>query len=417
MSLKGALSHSSLITAAKAFSLLSIDRVCQVAATLFVSGLIARGVGIEGYGHWQLALSILFVLATLSNFASNDVTVPMVVGHPDGGREVVAAALKLRYRAALVNIFVGVALAYLWPNGPTLLVLVLLPILLREPVLAVMMWCMSSGNIKPYFNVSILSLCIRVLGTLAVYLAGLPLYYYVLPLIAENIFFIGRLLMVASKDGIKVFAPLSKDLLGNMFRLSAWGWLSAVAALAGQRMDRLFLSLHIGPGELGIYSAAAQINDNWYYLGILLAGGLGPALIYRADSSRVLRNTALLAAGAAAFSLIGAAIISLGAPVWTHLIFGSQFDATAQVLSVSTWATALVPIDMMLVLPFLKWGKMKFVAIKNVVVTIFVLIGAYVLFPVLGIYAPVASFAGAYLLAILVTVVVLRGVISNAEVK
>jgi PST family polysaccharide transporter len=331
------------------------------------------------------------------------------------GKAVIAAALRLRYRAALVNVVIGCGLAFLWPNGPTVLVLLLLPVLLREPVIAVMMWCMANGNIKPYFNVSISSLCVRVISTLTVYFLDLPLYFYVLPLILENVVFIGFLLKLAHQDGIKIFGRLPGKLLGDIFMISGWGWLSAVAALAGQRLDRLFLSVHISAEDLGIYAAAAQINDNWYYLGILLAGGLGPALIYRADANRVIKNTAILAAGTTLICLIGASIISFGAPYWTQIIFGVQFERSAVILSVSTWAIALVPIDMMLALPFLRIGRMRYVALKNIIVAISILAGSYMLFPVIGIYAPVASFAFAYVFSILITVMVLKGMKINAE--
>ncbi|WP_414154085.1 hypothetical protein [Pseudomonas sp. BNK-43-a] len=389
--------------ALRAFSWLSIDRVCQVATTLFVSGLIARGVGVDAYGHWQLALSLLFVLATLSNVASNEVTVPLTISQKENGPQVIAAALRLRYRAVFFNVGIGVLLAFFWPEGPTLLVLMLLPVLLREPVLAVMMWCMAVGDIKPYFNISIFTLVIRVVGTLLVYFSGKPLYWYVLPLLIENVFFIGLLLRQATKAGVKFLDPISPTLTRNMLRLSVWGWLAAVAALASQRADRLVLSLLVSPQELGLYSAAAQINDNWYYLGVLLAGGLGPALIYRVAPERVLRNAVILSIAALCIGLLGSAVLTLLSTELSHWVFGEKFSGAAPILSVTTWIVALVPVDMMLALPFLRWGRMRWIAFKNLGILAVTLIGAFLLHESLGLYSPAVSLLAAYLGSILIT--------------
>lgn len=399
------MSNRVLGAALRAFSWLTIDRVCQVATTLFVSGLIARGVGVEAYGHWQLALSLLFVLATLSNVASNEVTVPLTIAEKEQGPQVIAAALRLRYKAVFVNFGVGALLAFFWPDGPTVLLLMLLPVLLREPVLAVMMWCMAVGDVKPYFSISIFTLVVRVVGTLTIYFLGKPLYWYVLPLLIENVFFISMLLNLARKAGVKFFAPIAATLTSSMLKLSVWGWLAAVAALASQRADRLVLSLFVSPEQLGLYSAAAQINDNWYYLGVLLAGGMGPALIYRVAPEKVLRNTLILAGVALAVGVFGSLFLTLLSAQLSHLVFGEKFIGSANILSVTTWIVALVPVDMMLALPFLRWGRMRWIAFKNLAILAVTLAGAFLLYEKFGMYSPAVSLLGAYMVSIIVTLV------------
>lgn len=408
MSVKLVVNRPSLAKAARAFSWLTVDRIGQVATTLTVSALIARGAGVESYGQWQVALSLLFMLATLSNFASNDVTIPLVIAKGEEGKNVISAALKLRFIAAIFNIGVGFLLALFWPGTSTLLVILILPILLREPVIAVMMWFMAIGNIKPYAQISILTLVVRLFCTLIIYLTNKPLYWYVIPLLVENILFVGLLLREAKKEKIGLFQSVSTELLRSMAYLSGWGWLAAVASLAIMRADRLLLSALAPADTLGLYSAAAQINDNWYYLGILMAGGLAPTLIYRANQNLVVRNTIVLALAVIITCAFGAAFISFFSNDIVLIIFGKQFQASAEILKITTWTTALIPIDMILCLPLLHFRKIKWVAIKNICILLGVLSTAYFLFPIYGVYSPAIALATGYLISIILNCLKIR---------
>ncbi|MGE8178729.1 hypothetical protein [Pseudomonas fluorescens] len=408
MSLITTINKPSLIKAVRAFSWLTIDRVGQVATTLIVSALLARGAGIESYGQWQVALSLLFMLATLSNFANNDVTIPLVISKGSEGTSVISAALKLRFMAAIFNMGIGVLLALFWPGTSTLLVILILPILLREPVIAVMMWFMATGNIRPYALISISTLIIRLTCTVIVYLADKAVYWYVAPLLIENIFFVGLLLLEAKKEKVGLFQSVPADLLRSMARLSGWGWFAAVASLAIMRVDRLLLSTLISPESLGLYSAAAQINDNWYYLGILMAGGLAPTLIYRAKPSLVVRNTIALTLAVILVCVMGAGFISFFSKNIILIIFGKEFETAAAILKLTTWATALIPIDMILSLPLLRFGKIKWIAIKNICIFLGVLSAAYFLFPRYGVFSPPLALAAGYLLSITFTSLKIR---------
>ncbi|MFU2328096.1 hypothetical protein [Pseudomonas sp. NFX98] len=408
MSLKVAINRPSLAKAVRAFSWLTIDRIGQVLTTLTVSALIARGAGVESYGQWQVALSLLFMLATLSNFASNDVTIPLVIAKGDHGKSVISAALKLRFMAALFNIGVGVLLALFWPGTSPLLVILILPILLREPVIAVMMWFMATGNVRPYALISISTLIVRLFCTLVIYLADKPLYWYVIPLLIENVFFVGLLLREAKKEKIGLFQTVPSELLRSMAYLSGWGWLAAVASLAIMRADRLLLSALVPADSLGLYSAAAQINDNWYYLGILMAGGLAPTLIYRAKPDLVVRNTIVLTLAVLSTCVVGAAFISFFSNSIVLIIFGKEFQASVDILKITTWTTALIPIDMILSLPLLHFRKIKWVAIKNICILLGVLSIAYLLFPLYGIYSPAIALATGYLVSITLTCLKIR---------
>jgi O-antigen/teichoic acid export membrane protein len=408
MSLIARINKPSIVKAVRAFSWLTIDRAGQVITTLTVSALLARGAGVESYGQWQVALSLLFMLATLSNFASNDVTIPLVIAKGAEGKSVISAALKLRFLAALFNIGLGILLALFWPGTSTLLVILILPILFREPVIAVMMWFMATGNIRPYALISISTLVIRLFCTIVIYLAGKPLYWYVIPLLIENIFFVGLLLHEAKKEKIGLFQKVPTEFLRSMAHLSGWGWLAAVASLAIMRADRLLLSTLVPADSLGLYSAAAQINDNWYYLGILMVGGLAPTLIYRAHPGVIVRNTVMLTIAVLSICAMGAAFISFFSKEIILIIFGKAFDATADILKITTWTTALIPIDMILSLPLLHFRKIKWVAIKNICILLGVITIAYFLFPRFGIFSPAVALATGYLTSIILTCIKIR---------
>lgn len=394
------------VSAATAFRntmLLGVDRVAQLAATLLASALLARGMGPAAYGDWQLAASFLFILATLTNVVSGDVLVPMIVRSEAAAPAAVATALRLRFVAALAGIVLGLVLVLTWPGLPPWLMLALLPLLLREPLQAVYLLYVARGDVRPYFLASLLSLAIRLGGTWAIYASGLPPLFYVLPLYAENAWYVGRLGWLALAQGVRPGLRLPAGLAGALLIGSRWSWLAGLALLGALRLDRPLLSLVLSAEQLGHYVAAAQVNDNWYYIGLLIGSGVGPALVYRAPDHLYLRNTLYLMGLVGLGAFLAAAAIALLANDFAVLVFGSEFAESGAILSQTVWAYALIPIEMTATLVFLRAGRLRWMALKNLCILAVTLGLGVLLFPSLGLYAPAAAIAVSFTCSIAVT--------------
>lgn len=397
----------SILAATRNAGWLVLDRAAQVAVTIAAGALIARTVGVEAFGSWQVAITILFLLTAASNVANADVTVPLAIAAGPSGPAAIRAALRLRLLAAGAAALIAAGTVLLFfPDGRTAgLLLLLLPLLARDPFAAVTMWFVAQGDVRPYVVVSLATLALRLAGTASVFLLSGPVESFVLPLYAENAAFAALLLLLARSRGILAPGTSPAGLVREMARRSLLGWLATILLLASLRADRFILSLLLPPDLFGLYSAAAQINDNWFHVGLLISSAYGPILIYRARSGTHARNAVLLAVAGGAGCAFAAALISLNATAIAGFVFGRDFMAAGPILAVTVWPAALLPVDTMLSLPMLHDGRLGWILRKNAVILALTVAGTVLLFPVLGVYAPAGATGGAYLSAVAWTAV------------
>lgn len=386
----------SILVAVRNAGWLVLDRTVQVTVAVSAGAMTARAVGVEAFGSWQLALTMLFMLAAASNLANADVTVPLAIR---AGPAAAGTALRLRLLATGTAglLAAGTVLAFFPDERAAGLLLLLLPLLAREPFVAVTMWFVAQGHVRPYVLVSLSALVLRFAGTVAVFLLAGTVESFALPLYAESVAYIALMILLAHRGGVLATGTPPRELVREMIGRSARGWLAAILLLASLRADRFILSFLLPPDLFGLYSAAAQINDNWFHVSLLAANAFGPALVYRARPGTQTRNATLLAVAAGAGCALVAAVISLNATAIAGIVFGGDFAAAGPILAVTVWPAALLPADTMLSLPMLHAGRLGWIARKNALILAVTVVGTCLLFPTLGVYAPAAATAAAYL--------------------
>ena len=312
---------------------LGTERLVQIGVAILISGMLARYFGPETFGKWQYANTLLLVIAPLTWVCGAEILVPLIVReqtttqakvhpktlHADTGHSldaILGSAFTLRFTVSLAALLLcwGVlSIGWLDPLVAAMLAGLAVTMIFREPFGVVSAWLQSQTHSKPALLIS-LSTAILKAGAVFILVRSLVAPGRFGWLWAAEAALIGLLLVLYfigrhhGRLGWHIRPALFKHLVsaGTVF------WLGLICMYLFLKLDRLVLEHFVSYAELGRYSAAQQLNENWITLGLMLAQTLAPAFIYRIENTQILRRNVLrLMALTALVMVCGAVFLDL----------------------------------------------------------------------------------------------------------
>ena len=117
--------------------------------------------------------------------------------------------------------------------------------------------------------------------------------------------------------------------------------------------------------DLGRYSAAQQLNENWITLALMLAQTIAPAFVYRvSDAAQLRRNIGRLIAMTAALKIGGAIVLDLLAGFIISHVFGPAYTGAIDIFRWAVWLSVPAGIEAIGNLIVLKY-QAKFVLLAK----------------------------------------------------
>ena len=409
------IAHPDIAKAARNIVWLGLERLTQIAVAIAIAGLLARYFGPDVFGKWQYANTLLLVLAPITWVCGAEILVPTIVqrGEADLGA-VLGSAFVLRFAVsalALAATWGGVAAGLTDPVVGAMLAGLAVTMLFREPFIGVVnSWLQSLTYSKPQLVTSM----IAALGKLAlVYLlvrmsASAPRFAWLWAVEAAAI---GAVLLAyyARRHGGKLGWRVEHALLRHFASAGAVFWVGLVCMYLFLKLDRLMLERAISFADLGRYSAAQQINENWIALALMLAQTIAPAFVYRVqDPARLLRNVMRLMVLAAGLMISGALVLdALGSIVITR-VFGANFADAIPIFRWCVWLSVPAGVEAIGNLVLLKY-QAKFVVLTKWLLAFAVAFAVnLVAIARIGAYGALAGLAAGYCAAVAVNVYYIR---------
>jgi polysaccharide transporter, PST family len=166
------------------------------------------------------------------------------------------------------------------------------------------------------------------------------------------------------------------------------------------KLDRLMLERAISFADLGRYSAAQQLNENWITLALMLAQTLAPAFVYRVQElAQLRRNMWRLTAMTALLMIAGAAVLDLLAGFIIRRVFGPDFVEAIDIFRWAVWLSVPAGIEAIGNLVVLKY-QAKFVLLSKWLLALAVACVVNLLaIPRMGAYGALVGLACGYLAA------------------
>ncbi|SIT50201.1 Membrane protein involved in the export of O-antigen and teichoic acid [Paraburkholderia piptadeniae] len=354
---------------------LGLERLTQIGVAIAISGVLARYFGPDVFGKWQYANTLLLVLSPITWVCGAEILVPTIVHRQQEQLGTVlgsAFALRLLVSAvALLLTWAGIAAGFTDPLVGAMLAGLAVTMLLREPLVGVInAWLQSMTYSKPQLVTSMTTAIAKaILVWLLVRAAAAPARFGWLWALESAV--IGFVLIVyyvrrdVGKPGGKLGWHLDRALFRHFATAGAVFWLGLICMYLFLKLDRLMLERAISFADLGRYSAAQQLNENWITLALMLAQTLAPAFVYRIqDLVQLRRNMWRLTAMTAVLMIAGACVLDLLAGFIIRRVFGPNFEEAVDIFRWAVWLSVPAGIEAIGNLVVLKY-QAKFVLLSK----------------------------------------------------
>ncbi len=151
---------------------------------------------------------------------------------------------------------------------------------------------------------------------------------------------IGAALMLyfRHRHGGKLGWTVDRTLFRHFASAGTVFWLGLICMYLFLNLDRLMLERTISFADLGRYSAAQQLNENWITLALMLSQTIAPAFVYRVQQSAQLRrNLVRLFAMTAALMVAGVLVLDALAGFIIGRVFGPDYEGAIGIFRWAVW--------------------------------------------------------------------------------
>jgi O-antigen/teichoic acid export membrane protein len=173
---------------------------------------------------------------------------------------------------------------------------------------------------------------------------NLPLLYIVFALFFDALILAAGLIIIYQKKGGNIFRwsfnwQRARSLLTQSFPLI----LSAVMVSVYMKIDTVMLKT-AGSKAVGIYSAAANLSEAWYFIPVAIVTSVFPAIINarKTDLERYRKRLTNLYDLLVYISLPVAILVSFFANSIVDIIYANKFEGSGLMLSIHIWSGLFV---------------------------------------------------------------------------
>ncbi|WP_439683282.1 Lipopolysaccharide biosynthesis protein [Cupriavidus oxalaticus] len=384
------------------------ERGLQVAGGIGIVAMLARGLGPEGFAHFQYAQAVVYIAASVALICGGEVIIPRLVANTDpvSQHRLLIHVFGLRLGAGVLAYLLICAFLLFTGQGldvwaPTLILGI--AVMLREPFGVVTAWMQSRTWTRPNAVFNLTSLAVKAACVGLLFWAGnqdVPAYAAafsveaVIAAILLTLYYLAR----APHSDVKLDPTLSLELL----RSGALFWVSFMMMMGSRRVDQLLLKPLVPLTEFAAYAASMQILDNFVVLATILSAGIAPMYVYAKPSlAQARRNIMKIAGGMLAVGLAGGLAIAACAHWIVELLYGPAFAEAASLLQLAALASTLVFADVALTLLPIYMCRPHLVAIKWALVCAVTIAIDVITIPIFGARGAILGYAVANLLAVL----------------
>lgn len=323
------------------------ERVIQVAFALVLSAVLARKLGVKNFGALQAALSTISIFSAAGLMCGAELVMPLYGENKIANRDIFGKTFAVRF---FLQCAAMVACAtYVWQMVSSelwlLYVSLMVLILVVEPANAFAMYfqCQGEQVLVSKIRMSGVAIKFAILVSIALAIPNLSILGY--GYAAEAIF-------VGAVFG---FFYRSRGLV--LYRFPDWAFAKIIftkGVLFGvgifsmvffQKIDRIALSYIENKELLGVYSAAMQVAENWFYLINIVIPAIAGKFVYEKMDPEANSNIRRIAIAAVIVAFF-AALISLALSDYiVVMLFGAAYAGSSYYLNWMFFISILVFLD------------------------------------------------------------------------
>lgn len=323
-------------------SWLFAEQILRIIAGLLVGVYVARYLGPENFGLFNYTLAFVALFAAVAKLGLDGIIVRDLVNTPEKRDLYMGTAFWLKMMGAVLA-GIGIALAVLVAENDytTKLYIGIIASGLIFQSFEVVDFYFQSRVLSKYVSICKISqLILSSLIKLALVAVNADLFWFVLVSIIDQASLAAALAYAYSKQKVGTFylqfdKGVAKELLVSAKPLIISGIMVSVYS----SIDRVIIKEMLGTREVGLYVAATGLTGALYFVPMLIANSLFPAILNAKQQSEDMYNKrlSLLYKYLLSGGLIVCISVSVLAGPVISLLYGHQYATSADVLQIYVW--------------------------------------------------------------------------------
>lgn len=321
--------------------------------SLIVGLVIARYLGPAGFGDLNFVLALVGILAAVGALGLDTFIIREILNEPQKRDEILGTSVWMRIvvNALLIPVTLTIYLVYHHfvtgdPGRPLTMIVFLLSFAsFFKSFNVIDAYFQSQVQSKYVVHVQNVSLIISAIVKITIVYLGLPLVYIVMAFVLEAVMLAIGLVYIYHRKGMaildwKVSKARGRNLLQQSFPLI----LSAVMVSIYMKIDQVMLKIDAGSIAVGIYSAASNLSEAWYFIPVAIVTSVFPAIVNarNKDKERYQKRLQNLYDLLVWISLPVALFISFFANDIINIVYANKFNGAGINLSIHIWSGVFV---------------------------------------------------------------------------
>lgn len=368
------------------------EKIITLLLGLFVSIWVARYLGPNDFGLWRYAESLIGLVMALATLGTTQIVIRDLVDNPEKEGEILGTAFSLMLGGGIVTAVLIVIVGF-WLNNDFLtrvLIIIASTNLIFQAFTVFDYWfqakVLSKYSVFARTSAQIISSLLKIVFILF----GLGVIYFSFTIVIIGLthaivwfYFYNRMSDSVSFQQWHIDFEYAKSLLKDSWPLILTGLSVAVY----MKIDQVMIKDILDADAVGNYAVAAKVSELWYFIPLSIASSVFPSIIKSKKDSveKYYQRLQYL------YDVLGGVGIYIAIPMTflssyvILLLFGSEYEQAAPVLSIHIWSGIFV---------FLGVARSRWIVNENYQFygMIFTIIGAianvglnYILIPTYGI--------------------------------
>lgn len=328
------LSNTSWLLAAKVY---------RMTFALLITIWMARYLGPEQFGIFNYALSFVTLFSVLVSLGMDKLIVRELLNKPEEEGNILASALIIRVVGAFfLMVFASLLILEIRPNDQLMFALVLVFSFGFFFKAFELMRYWFEAHVKGKYSslIEVIAVTCSISGKLILILIDAPLIYFAWTVAVETVVMALCLFVFYVLHGGSFAHWKPKFAKIRFLLLEAWPLiLAGTLYVIYTKVDQIMLGEMVGLEAVGIYAAAVKLSEGWFFVPVVIATSLFPAMLNAKKKSRelYLERTQHLLNLMVIIGLLAAICISLIAYPVVVIAFGPSYTDAAWILMVHIW--------------------------------------------------------------------------------
>ena len=354
-------SHQGFMKYFKNTSWLFGERVLRMVVGLFVGIWVARYLGPEQFGIFSYAQSFVGLFTVIATLGLDGIVVRELVKDENRKDELIGTAFWLKLFGALVVLIVLAVAVYFTSNDSytNSLVFIVASATIFQSFNVVDMYFQSKVLSKYIVYANVISLFISSIVKITLILNEAPIIAFAWVILFDSFILASGFIYFYLKnrrhseqpnrysvfDTESSFAwKFNKSIALSLLKDSWPLILSGIVISIYMKIDQVMIKEMMSAEAVGQYAAAVRLSEAWYFIPMVIASSLFPAIINAKKQSEELYYARLQKL----YDLMVWIAIAIALPMtflsdWVvHFLYGEQYNQAGSVLMIHIWAGVFV---------------------------------------------------------------------------